>query len=645
MSNFIPNVLKQRLTVDFMEKRIIPEKKLAVRYDRRRDSYVHDSRAVNSPELEEFFKSNEEVQLWKQIEDDTKDWLEEVHNLSQSEKKEFIVADANFQAVIDTVKKVQDEYYSKDTMTAHMRDCFRKISGKAERVQPWLELLPDGAYKTLCGGLKLVVEVMKSHTKIRELILDLIAELPDIASHAQNYIDIYGKNVNGAVTMVFLRILSVLKEVVRWYREKKWKRFGQAAFHGSQFGKSIVDGINDLRKATAHLEAVTQQCLHRSVKQGLKNGEEAAVNLAQRMDELLQTCMEQRKYTQQFNEIIYECFKSICTNMSSLREFVNLSTQPNLPERYSTTLLSATEGYSLDQLYETISLKVNMIHPGAFEKIIRQGTAQCSRFLAQAQWFLASSTFGEWIRSTKSSTILLKGGQPTMERYSPLTYVCAMFAERMSQEESVLVLPVFCGLVNWDEDEYNPDVAIFGFMIRQMLARSKIERLSSDMQRLVLSCLDKTTLNGMKRKSSEAYKRAFRRLITQIRNAFSEIFIILDGIEFLETRDDIDMLAIYALFSQVVDNFQDTQGFEGIWSHKGPPTAIKVLYCASTRTIGFESPGRTAMVLELTGRVDEEYSYFGDERQGLDTVATRTELIKMLEASEALEDSDGNYSD
>jgi len=61
--------------------------------------------------------------------------------------------------VIAAVKGAQGKYLQKDSPSSKVRAAFRKVEDNAKSIQPFLGLLPDGQYKTLCGGLTLVLEV------------------------------------------------------------------------------------------------------------------------------------------------------------------------------------------------------------------------------------------------------------------------------------------------------------------------------------------------------------------------------------------------------------------------------------------------------------------------------------------------------
>jgi hypothetical protein len=61
--------------------------------------------------------------------------------------------------VTDTIQRVVDDYYSTDTKWKKIRGAFRRVGDNAASIQCFVELLPDGCYKTLCGGLTLVLTV------------------------------------------------------------------------------------------------------------------------------------------------------------------------------------------------------------------------------------------------------------------------------------------------------------------------------------------------------------------------------------------------------------------------------------------------------------------------------------------------------
>ena len=69
----------------------------------------------------------------------------------------------DWKEVQDIVKSAETRYFKKDSVSGKIRAMFRKIGDNGKSIQPFIGLLPDGNYKTLCGGLTLVLTVRILH--------------------------------------------------------------------------------------------------------------------------------------------------------------------------------------------------------------------------------------------------------------------------------------------------------------------------------------------------------------------------------------------------------------------------------------------------------------------------------------------------
>ena len=61
--------------------------------------------------------------------------------------------------VIAAVRAAEETYLKDESPTGKIRKAFRKVEEHSRSIQPFLGMLPDGEYKTLCGGLTLILKV------------------------------------------------------------------------------------------------------------------------------------------------------------------------------------------------------------------------------------------------------------------------------------------------------------------------------------------------------------------------------------------------------------------------------------------------------------------------------------------------------
>jgi hypothetical protein len=61
--------------------------------------------------------------------------------------------------ITELIHVVVKEYHRDDTAWGQIRVAFRCVGANAKSIQSFVGLLPDGEYKTLCGGLTLILTV------------------------------------------------------------------------------------------------------------------------------------------------------------------------------------------------------------------------------------------------------------------------------------------------------------------------------------------------------------------------------------------------------------------------------------------------------------------------------------------------------
>jgi hypothetical protein len=61
--------------------------------------------------------------------------------------------------VAGVLQRAERTYEDKDSVSGKVRKAFRRVGDHSKSIQSFVGLLPDGNYKTLCGGLTLVLTV------------------------------------------------------------------------------------------------------------------------------------------------------------------------------------------------------------------------------------------------------------------------------------------------------------------------------------------------------------------------------------------------------------------------------------------------------------------------------------------------------
>jgi hypothetical protein len=173
----IPLPSQQPLEVGFIENRVTDYRdtdgKLPAKFDVKKQKFVRKAETVT-------FRTNDVVFDLEPEQGQTSDLALVVANESftraieqfkreKSRKTEianFSLLDEchNWAEVVQVIRKSQENYKSEAGVQGKIRNVFRRIGDNAKSIQSFVGLLPDGSYKTLCGGLTLILTVGRPRT-------------------------------------------------------------------------------------------------------------------------------------------------------------------------------------------------------------------------------------------------------------------------------------------------------------------------------------------------------------------------------------------------------------------------------------------------------------------------------------------------
>jgi hypothetical protein len=171
--NSFPTPSQQPLAVDFIEHRKTDLRdfagELPCNFDVKRQKFVPkpgplpDGRDMTGLEVVDLEESN--LHLAKT----TKSFNDAISKLKAEESKgtvikNFALSDCNsWDEVMKTMDMAAKQYEGRDSKLGKVRNAFRRIGDNASSIQAFVGLLPDGNYKTLCGGLTLILTVLPAH--------------------------------------------------------------------------------------------------------------------------------------------------------------------------------------------------------------------------------------------------------------------------------------------------------------------------------------------------------------------------------------------------------------------------------------------------------------------------------------------------
>jgi len=164
----IPLVSKQPVTVDFIEHRISEFRdsrgNLPCRWNVDQEKFVAKQLREQESDIplelfeEEIRKSKMQLTATNESFSYALDKLK-----AESKDKSIALLDLNachdWEEVAKALEKLTESYHDDKSTWAKVRKIFRNVGDNSKSIQSFVHLLPDGQYKTLTGGLTLILTV------------------------------------------------------------------------------------------------------------------------------------------------------------------------------------------------------------------------------------------------------------------------------------------------------------------------------------------------------------------------------------------------------------------------------------------------------------------------------------------------------
>lgn len=172
MSYDIPLPPQQPLAVDFLQRRASilrdPNGAFPFRYDREVSAFILPDSEIDNDQIQRrilaLSRAQGEVQEAKASFESA---IERMKAKSgDSTVTQFdIHRGGDWKTISQHLQSAQSQYLKEDTVSKQIFARFRKMMDGSDWLLPFVKLLPDGMYKTLSGGLKLVIMVIRyGHT-------------------------------------------------------------------------------------------------------------------------------------------------------------------------------------------------------------------------------------------------------------------------------------------------------------------------------------------------------------------------------------------------------------------------------------------------------------------------------------------------
>jgi hypothetical protein len=234
----------------------------------------------------------------------------------------------------------------------------------------------------------------------------------------------------------------------------------------------------------------------------------------------------------------------------------------------------------------------------------RHGLQDGIRFQNRARWVSNSGVFKEWINSGKSALLFIQG-RGSFQRTSPLSFLVSLLYDNIQQQSGTLVLPFFCGRRPEDSEVSGP-MAMARAFFAQLLALYETTHVEDTEKHPLMTFLEAQYIMRMKEKedSLDAYITAIIQLIFELRPTSKAIFVLIDGVDFLDSDWTDEILEFIHRLDIMVRKARKRTRAGAI----GGP--VKVLLTASTRSRCSTVATKTGILLDVPEDMSGEKNGF-----------------------------------
>jgi hypothetical protein len=167
--NRFPTPSQQPLAVDFLENRKLEYRSvdgdLSCTYSVDKQEFVERPLTRAAQNIRSMDAEEEVPRSDARLAERNAGFLAAVERLKKKDGKKGVASKFDLSGchdwteVMRVVKQVEEAYQNDDSKSGKVRKVFRNISEHSESLKAFVNVLPDGNYKTLCGGLTLILTV------------------------------------------------------------------------------------------------------------------------------------------------------------------------------------------------------------------------------------------------------------------------------------------------------------------------------------------------------------------------------------------------------------------------------------------------------------------------------------------------------
>ncbi|KAI4907047.1 hypothetical protein J4E90_009941 [Alternaria incomplexa] len=462
---------------------------------------------------------------------------------------------------------------------------------------------------------------MTQHAEIREKMAELLKEVPEIVNQCEQYQTLYpGRNtIQLCVNDIYINLLLALEEIIRWYTQSSWKHTRDSISKNSNYSKAIDECLKRIRQSkTRFLEEtqlysawVQRATLSTVLQTNAQNFETNSTmhgidgSLTEFRAEYKDTMKTYGEGMNALMETLDDVVKNAKWHDEKLRyaevlrqqELNAASQQQRIMELEEQVAKAAT---TPQQFMEELRLKpAKHTHVSEVPMVRKHGLNSSTKFQNRAGWVGNTTEFRDWLGGPDKSQILCVQGHGAFEPTSPLSFLISLLYEKLEQAPRTLVLPFFCGRSTVSS---GPAIMARALFV-QLLAMCDKDGHTGERGRPLLSFLGHDEKAQMKELDLETYTDALAHLLRDLRKDYSAMFILIDGIEYYDSKWEDEMDDFVKSIRKLGKSFNkpDEETSGGV---------LRVLLTASSWSRRFSPPPKSLAVLDVPEYIDSSLDGF-----------------------------------
>ncbi|KAJ0122198.1 hypothetical protein J7T55_002710 [Diaporthe amygdali] len=417
------------------------------------------------------------VEMWKEADEEINQLfalivqvrakMDRKSSSTQQQQTSLNLRQCTWEQVMGEVQSLATRWSTSPKKSSKMMIYLEKLGQNSDAFKSWLELLPAGDYgSSICGIFTIAVGAAGAFSKVEAIILETLAEIPEVLDDAKRYIEIYGKYRDQLLEKktfeLYMSILTALKHVMQFFVDSSWSKVYQPILKQSSYKSELLESCKDIKLRASRVKNEANICMQRRIvelNQAIHLQHDVLGESSGKMDQTLAI----------LKNLYYKLF------LSSEARFLPIFGQ---------------QDYIVQDIQATKNKKPVEDNREHTEMCLRLGAALDEAGRARAAALVDNLTFKNFMTETASSSALLINGNEDLssaEGVSPLSLVAARLAQISEQNETTqgLTLRYFCAEhSHYGREHQNLSPAatmmasLTGQLVSHMLSRSVAVDLS-----------------------------------------------------------------------------------------------------------------------------------------------------------------------